>query len=198
MNDDEERGPHDERAEPYRRHPDPPRVVDHDAHAELVAHLLDAAEALARIEAPIAAVASAPNRFNDVAWFDWEMVRVADDVVERDAYCISRSEHRAELARASDAVRAAARVLEALELAEWRALFTRSYGLGFDDELLAVVVQDGARRLVYASSNLGAREHVFALGGEPPIRYEAECIGRTDDELLDGRGLVLARWTDPF
>ena len=197
MNDDEER-PDDEHADPYRRHPEPPRVVDHDAHAELVAHLLDAAAALARLDAPIAAVASAPNRFNDVAWFDWEMVRVADDVVERDAYCISPAEPRAELARASDAVRAAARVLERLERAQWRALFTRSYGLGFGEEFLAVVVQHGRRWLVYASSNCGDREHVFELGGAPPIRYEAECVGRTDDELLDGRGLVFARWDDPF
>ena len=70
--------------------------------------------------------------------------------------------------------------------------------LGFDDELLVVVMQDGARWLVYASSNLGAREHVFALGDDASIVYEAECIGRTDDELLDGRGLVFARWGDPF
>lgn len=197
-NEREEGAPRPDDTDPRRRHPEPPGVIDAQAHARFAALVRAAAGELATISAPVVAVASAPNRFNDVAWYDWEMVRVGDEVVERDDYCVSAAEHRAELARSSEALRAAARVLEGLERAAWRALFTRSYGLGFDDEFLAVVVQDGARWLVYASSNLAGREHVFALGEDASIVYEAECIGRTDDELLDGRGLVFARWGDPF
>ncbi|MBX7190521.1 MAG: hypothetical protein K1X94_00600 [Sandaracinaceae bacterium] len=185
-------------SDPRRRHPDPPRVRDALAHAHFAALVLAAVDELAALAAPLVAVASSPNRFNDVAWYDWALVRVGSEVVERDAYCVSESEHRGELARASDRARAASRVLERLEHAGWRELFTQSYGLGFDDELLALVVQEGARWLVYASSNCGGREHVFALGGHEPIAYEAECVTRTDDELIDGRGLVFARWDDPF
>jgi hypothetical protein len=200
MNENERENvePNRDDTNPRRRHPEPPAVIDAQAHARFAALVRTAADELATISAPIVAVASAPNRFNDVAWFDWEMVRVGDEVVERDDYCISAAEHRTELGRSSETLRAAARVLEGLDRAEWRALFTRCYGLGFDDEFLAVVVQDGARWLVYASSNLADREHVFALGDDDSIVYEAECVGRTDDELLDGRGLVFARWDDPF
>jgi hypothetical protein len=107
----------------------------------------------------------------------------------------TRAEYGRRIAAANASVRAAAAVLERLETADWRGLFIRAFDLPLGDEFVAVVVQHGLPWFVYASSNLSGREHVFALSGDGGMSYFGECVERTDEELLDGRGLVFGRAT---
>jgi hypothetical protein len=178
-------------AERVWRHPEPPEPRDAAAYTELCRLVHEAAAALDDLDASPAVVASAPNRFNDVGWYDWLLVRVGECVVEHDAYTTTRAAYTRDLASAAPDVRAAAAALERLETAGWHTVFLRAFDLPLDDQFLAVVIQHGLPWFVYASSNCSGREHAFALWRDDALSYFGECITRTDDELIDGRGLVL-------
>lgn len=178
------------------RHPSPPEVRDAHAHAHFADMIRASARELVGLDASFAAIAAAPNRFNDVSSFEWELVRLEDEVIELDAYSGTRSDRERELGRASDRMRRAANELTQLERVGWRELFTQAYGLTFNEEFLAIVVHGRVPWLVFSTSNWGDRDHVFAIE-EHAITYFGECVERTDEELLGGRGLVLALRPDP-
>ena len=171
-----------ELAEAVRRHPEPPTCKDASALSSLEGMLGEAATRLRAIAGELVVVASAPNRFNDVSNFEWSLVRVDHETVEGDAYVTSRAAFVAELAASSPALRSAAAVLADLEARDWRGTWIRAFGLPLDEEFLAIVIQRGAPFFLYASSNLGGREHVFSLWDG--LRYFGECVGRTDEALI--------------
>lgn len=177
------------------RHPRPPEPKDAAAADALLRLLRAAVEDLAELGPSPVVVAAAPGRFNDVAWYPWQLVRVGAESVEHDEYDGTRKQFVAALAKGSASVQHAGSVLERLEAAQWRDVFLRAYELPLNDEFLAVVIQYELPWFIYASSNIGGREHVFALW-QDELEYFGECVSRTDDELIDERGLVFARELD--
>jgi hypothetical protein len=81
--------------------------------------------------------------------------------------------------------RAARDALDRLEAADWRDLFTDSFGLPWSDQVLALVLQDGLPWLVFSGSNFADENNVFALWGGEPIQYFGECLRRFDCRLRD-------------
>lgn len=171
------------------KHPEPAQPVDADALARLIPILTEAAQTLHTLGVRTAAVASAPDKFNDAGWGKWLLVRVDDEVVEYDSYHSSRNEYEAAVTTGSIRLKTAAATLSRLEEADWRGLWTRAYGLPFHEEFLALMVEYGVPWLLYATSNQGGRDHVFKLSGDAP-EYFCECVDRMDDHLsgLEGEG----------
>jgi hypothetical protein len=164
---------------------DPPAVRDQEALTKL-SHLLDTAQRdLEKLTTDPIVIAASPNRFNDIYWSDWRAVRFGAFFTERHDYGGPRDYER-ELADASDGARSARDVLERLEAAGWRDLFLNAFAFSWNDQILALVLQDGLPWLIFSSSNATDENHVFALWDEDrPLLYFGECLERFDWDLQD-------------
>jgi hypothetical protein len=168
------------------RHPSPPGPIDPAAFSHLYAMLFDEATALAALPARVVAVGAAPDKFNDAGWGQWWFARADSEVAQADSYFSDRKDFERAVAAASPTLKAVAASLERLERHGWRQWWLRAYGLPLREELLALIVQDGAPWFAYATSNSGDRDHAFSLWQEPTLVYFGECAERLDDALDDG------------
>jgi hypothetical protein len=168
----------------------PPSVQDSMALIELKIRLEDAQQELNSLTENPIVIAASPNRFNDVDISAWHAIRFGRFFTELVDYGIhSDHDFERDLAGGPDGARTARRVLDALETANWRNLFSDAFGLGWGDQVLALAIQDGIPWLVFSGSNHSDENHVFSLWGEHPLTYFGECVARFDWELLESPAL---------
>jgi hypothetical protein len=96
-----------------------------------------------------------------------------------------RRDYDGDLRKGPSGARAARDALDRLEAAGWRDLSADAFGVSWNDQVLALVLQDGLPRLVFSGSNFADENHVFALWDSEPIRYFGECLRRFDCRLPD-------------
>jgi len=164
-----------------------PTIQDHSAFERLQI-LLDAATTqLEKLASNPIVIAASPNRFNDIYWSDWRAVRVGAFFTERHDYGDRNFE--LDLASGPPSAKAAALILADLEVQKWRDLFLDAFGITWDDQCLAVVLQDGVPWLVFSSSNNTDENHVFSLWDDRSLVYFGECVERFDWELQEPQPL---------
>jgi hypothetical protein len=161
--------------------PEPPSAKDRRALFALQALLEKAVlELKALAEDPIV-IASAPNRFNDAHSSEWSAIRFGSFFTEEPPYPVhTKIDYERDLARGPDGARVARRILDELDAANWRGLFSNVFDLGWYFQGLALAVQDGIPWLVFSASAQSEENHVFALWDEQPLTYFGECLERFD------------------
>lgn len=163
-------------------HPDPLKPVDAGAAAHLYDLLAKEALALRELSSSIAAVGSAPSKFNDVGNDEWRFARVDGAIFNDDGYdgfAAARDGSR------EDVLASARNVLDRLDRAGWREQWMKAFGEWEYDAFLVLMVQDGAPWLLYCSSNASERDHAFSLWQDERLVYFGETLGRMDERLPD-------------
>jgi hypothetical protein len=175
-----------------------PKIKDVSSASSFISVLNTALERLMPLKvAPLAVVAS-PNRFDDVYWHEYLAVSAGDFSIKTDDLSDTEKGHyQKQIRKAEGAGRVASEILNQLETSKWRLLFQETYGLPWDDEVLALVVQDGLPWLVYSSSNNTDLNHVFKLWGKDALSYFGECEDRFDQNMDDGDPTPLRFKTEP-
>ena len=167
-----------------------PSMQDSMALIELKIKLEDALQDLSGLTANPIVIAASPFRFNDVDMSEWRAIRFGKFFTERVDYTVSSDhDYERDLARGPLGARTARDVLDALEAANWRNLFSDAFGLAWGDQVLALVIQDDIPWLVFSGSNNSEENHVFALWGDRPLTYFGECVERFDWELQESPAL---------
>jgi hypothetical protein len=168
------------------RVPAPPSAHDSLALIELKIRIEDAVLELGALAADPIIIAASPNRFNDGGWSDWRAVRFGTFFTEEPTYYSLPFDYERDLASGPPGARAARRILDQLEAANWRELFSEAFDVGFNTHILALTIQHGIPWLVFSASfNPEEESHVFALWGEEPLVYFGECVERFDWEMQE-------------
>src|SRR5947208_12348176 len=148
----------------------PPSIHDPEAHAILFAELDSVVRTLGKLDADPIVIAASPNRFNDIYWSEWRAIRFGPFFTERHDY--GGSNYELDLETGPPGASAARDLLDALESAGWRDHFADAFGFAsWNDQILALVLQDGLSWLVFSSSNNTDENHVFALLDEGSVSY---------------------------
>jgi hypothetical protein len=161
------------------RTPSPPSIRDPAAHPGLHSEISGAVRRLEKLGADPIIIAASPNRFNDIYWSDWRAIRFGVFFTERHDYG-GRRDYDGDLRDGPPGARAARDALDRLEAGGWRDLFADAFGVPWNDQVLALVLQDGLPWLVFSGSKFADENHVFALWDEEPLQYFGECLRRFD------------------
>jgi hypothetical protein len=160
---------------------DAPEVEDRKAFQQLNDLVRRVAGQLAALELDPVAIASSPNRFDDVRTYDWRAVRCGDFFSEKESY-IGKYDLDRDIVTARPEAQAAYALLRELEKSGWRDLFAKAFGTSMPDQSLSIVVQDKLTWLVFSANNLTYDEGdpVFAIWEDGEMSYFGEAKDRFD------------------
>jgi hypothetical protein len=168
------------------RIPKPPQAVNRQALDRLVALLESAVQNLNTLAEDPIVIAASPNRWNDARSSDWRAIRFGAFFTEEPTYYSLPFNYERDLAAGPLGARAARDILDELEAANWRDLFSEAFDVGFRSSILALVIQDGIPWLVFSASfNPEEESHVFSLWSSEPLAYFGECVERFDWEIQE-------------
>lgn len=167
-----------------------PEIADQEAFSRLNDVVRRAATDLSALDCNPVAVAASPNRFDDAWTYEWRAVRCGTFFSEKESYGRKYDLDR-DILDASGEAKIAHEILKRLEDAGWRDLFATAFDIGWSDQSLAVVVQDGLTWLVFSSNNISEDgDPVFAIWDEEPMSYFGEAEDRFDWAIQDERPLI--------
>lgn len=119
-------------------------------------------------------LAMSPNRFNDVYWYDWRAIAIGNKIYESDHG--QKLDKISEFTNENTNFLTAYSVFQKLETENWDAAFLDAINIPWDDEVLALIVDDNKTNIVFSSSNGSDRNHVFEYNHvDKNFLYVGEC-----------------------